>query len=384
MSAHDEREGGHDQRKRPANGDVTSRIREVECLIVDRAYPFVIVQTEDGLIGVGECFRRSPRVVKAAVDTVLRPLIIGKNALDIGSLWDQMLEACRWSGPVGSLLPAVAGVDIALWDILGKSLNAPIHRLLGGKRRDRIRFYASSLRRDLSVEEEVRRAADLVEQGWAAYKFHGALTADIDDPADHTVAKAAALRAALGDKVDIMVDVNGAYSRHRALLVGLELERLGVFHFEEPVNADDLDGLAHVADRLAMPIAAGEMCHTHQQFHELAQRGRVDILQPDIVKVGGFTELARIETIASTFNLPITVHNTQPTISTVAHLHFCAASASTPYAQEYNVDPVPIRDEHQILMTALQIEPGGFIRVPDGPGLGIEVDLPLMRRLAAE
>ena len=220
-------------------------------------------------------------------------------------------------------------------------------------------------------------------QGWTAYKLHGGGPEQIDDPADHTLATVRALRTELGDEVELMVDVNGAYSRHHAIAVGRQLQDLRVFHFEEPVRAHDLEGHALVADALDLPIAAGEWCFTRWEFLELAQRGRVDILQPDIVKVGGFTEMMRIETVASATNLPITVYNTQPTLCTVAHLHFCAASGLVPYAQEYNIEPVSIRDEHPVLLTPLVIEAGGFLRVPDGPGLGVELDLPLMRRLAA-
>lgn len=366
----------------PAAGGLRSVIREVECLLLEGAFPFVVVRTDDGLVGYGECFRRSPHVTKTTVDQVLRPLLLGKNALDIAPLWDEMFREGRLIGPLGSLLPAVAGVDIALWDILGKALGAPIYQLLGGKRRDRVPFYASSLRRDLTPEAEADRAEAFLEQGWTGYKMHGAVPGRIDDPADHTVATVQALRARLGDRVQLMVDVNASYSRHRAIQVGRALQELGVFMYEEPVRTDDLEGNAMVADALDMAVASGEWCFTRWEFLQLAQKGRVDILQPDIVKVGGFTEMRRIEAVASAANVPITVHNTQPLLSTVAHLHFCAASAITPYAQEYSIEPVSIRDTYPLLQTPLAFERGGYLRVPDGPGLGVEMDLPLMRRLA--
>ena len=360
-----------------------SVITDVECLIADGTYPFVLIHTADGLLGIGECFRRSPHVTKATVDHVLRPLLIGKNALDIAPLWDEMVRAGRLAGPLGSLMPAISGVDIALWDLLGKALGVPIYRLLGGKRRDRIQFYASSLRRDLTVDDEVRRAEEMVAAGWTSYKLHGGVPGRMDDPSDHTLATVRGLRSALGDDLQIMVDVNGAYSRHRAIAVGRELEQLGVFQFEEPVRAEDLEGHAMVADALDMAVAGGEWCYTRWQFQELIQRGRIDILQPDIVKAGGFTELQRVETVATMANVPIMVHNTQPTLCTVAHLHYCAAATLVPYAHEYTIEPVSIRDDHPILVAPLEIAPGGFIKVPDGPGLGVDVDLSLLRKLAA-
>ncbi|MDE3075668.1 MAG: hypothetical protein KGJ86_09570, partial [Chloroflexota bacterium] len=161
---------------------LVSRIRDVECLLLLQRYPFVLVHTEDGLTGIGECDVFSARLVKPAVEQVLKPLLLGKNALDIGPLWDQMSEAARRVSLAGG--GAISGIDIALWDIAGKALGVPIHQLLGGKRRDRVRFYASSMRHDLSVDEEVDRVRQLVERGWTAYKLHGAVRGFTDHPAD--------------------------------------------------------------------------------------------------------------------------------------------------------------------------------------------------------
>ena len=167
-----------------------------------------------------------------------------------------------------------------------------------------------------------------------------------------------------------------------AVEIGKALEDLGVFHFEEPRPHYDLPGLATIADTLDIPIASGEMIYTHWQYRDLILQGHVDILQPDIVKVPGFTEFQKIAALASAFGKPITVHNTQPTISTVAHLHVCAAYANIPYAQEYNIEPISIRDEWPILKEPLQVI-DGYLKVPDGPGLGAELDEAVVKRLAA-
>ena len=269
-----------------------------------------------------------------------------------------------------------------MWDLKGKALGLPIYRLLGGKFRDKIRMYASSLRRDLTPVDEAHRAASLVEQGYSAYKLHSALPGEIDHPSDQTIETVREVRAAVGDGVEILVDVNGAFSAHHAIEIGKALEALGVFHYEEPRPHYDLDGLATVADNLNIPIASGEMIYTHWQFRDLIVNGRVDILQPDIVKVPGFTEFQRIAALASAFGKPITVHNTQPTISTVAHLHACAAFANIPYAQDYNIEPISIRDEWPILKTPLQVV-NGYLNVPEGPGLGVELDEDVVKKLAA-
>ena len=357
------------------------KITDVECLVLDSTFPLVRVYTDEGLVGIGECFRRFPEITKPVVDAILKPVLLGKDPLETEVRWNEMAKAGEALELGGSIFIAIAGVDIALWDLKGKALGLPIYALLGGKVRDKIRMYASSMRRDLSPVEEGRRAASFVEQGYTGYKLHSAVPGAIDDPSDHTIDTVREVRAAVGDDIDILVDVNGAYSVHHSIEVGKALEDLGTFHFEEPRPNYDLDGLAAIADTLAIPIASGEMIYNRWQYRDLILRGRVDIIQPDIVKTGGFTEIQKIGDLASTFNRPITVHNTQPIISTAAHLHFCAAHPNTVYSQENNIEPISIRDEWPILKTPLEVK-DGYMDVPDGPGLGIELDEAMVKKLA--
>ena len=349
------------------------KITDVECLILDKTFPFVRVYTDDGLVGIGECFRRQPVLVKAIVEEILKPVLIGKDPIETGVRFQEMARASSAVELGGLIWCAIAGLDIALWDLKGKALGQPIHKLLGGKVRDKIQMYASSMDRNLTPLEEARRAASFVEQGYSGYKLHSALPGAIDHPSDETVDTVREVRAAVGDDIDILVDVNGAFSVHHAIEIGKALEDLGVFHFEEPRPHWDLDGLAQVADALTMPVASGEMIFTHVEYRDLIVRGSVDIIQPDIVKVPGFTEAQKIAVLAETFGKPITVHNTQPTISAVAHLHFCAAYSIVPYAQEYNIERTSIRDERPVLKEPLVVK-DGYLDVPDGPGLGIELD----------
>ena len=178
------------------------------------------------------------------------------------------------------------------------------------------------------------------------------------------------------------MDVNGAYSVHHAIEVGKALQDLGVFHFEEPVHVRDLDGLAELADALTIPIAAGENAYTRWDFEELATRGRPDIVQPDVVKAGGISEFIKIMAVVSAHNLPMTCHNTQPYGSTAAHVHLIAGRNDFPYAQEYNIEHVSIRDHDSILDTPFEVE-DGHIRVPEGPGLGLDYNLERMRARAS-
>ena len=357
------------------------KITDVKCLILDQQFPFVRVYTDEGINGFGECFRRPLTLIKSLVEDVLKPALIGKDPLDTEVRHREMIRAGSGMEMGGAIFVGVAGLDIALWDIKGKALNMPIHKLLGGKVRDKVQVYASSMRRDLTPLEEGRRAASFVEQGYSAYKLHSAVPGAIDDPADETIATVTEVRAAVGDDIDILVDVNGAYSVHHAIEIGKALENLGVFHFEEPRPAWDLEGLASIADALTIPIASGEMIYTLWEYRDLILKGKVDIIQPDIVKAPGFTEFQKIATLALAFGIPITVHNTQPTISTVAHLHFVAAYPIVPYAQEYNIEPTSIRDEWPIFKNPLEVK-DGYIDVPNGPGLGVELDEEVIKTLS--
>ena len=320
-------------------------------------------------------------MVRTIVDKVLKPVLLDKDPMDTEVRWREMIQAASASDMGGMVHCAIAGLDIAMWDIKGKALGKPIYELLGGKAREKVRMYASSMRRDLTPLEEAKRAVSLVEEGYSGYKLHSALPGAIDDPSDQTIETVREVRAAVGPDIEILVDVNGAFSAHHAIEIGKALEDLGVFHFEEPRPHYDLEGLATVADALDIPIASGEMIYTHWQFKDLILRGRVDILQPDIVKVPGFTEFQRIAALASAFGKPITVHNIQPTLSAVAHLHVCAAYAIIPYAQEYNIEPISIRDEWPILKNPLEVK-DGYLDVPSGPGLGVELDEDVIERLA--
>ncbi|MCY4579005.1 MAG: mandelate racemase/muconate lactonizing enzyme family protein [Chloroflexi bacterium] len=359
------------------------KITDVECLILDRSFPFVRIYTDEGIVGIGECFRRQPSVIKTLIDDLLKPALIGKDPTETAVRFDDMQRAASGYELGGAVWCAIAGLDIALWDIKGKALNQPIANLLGGMKRDKIRMYASSMRRDMTPLEEGQRAASFVEQGYSGYKLHSAIPGAMDDPRDYTIATVTEVRAAVGDNIDILVDVNGAYSVHHAMDIGKALESLGVFHFEEPRPHYDLDGLATIADALDIPIASGEMIYTQYEYRDLILRGKVDIIQPDIVKAPGFTEFVKIAELCRAFSKPITVHNTQPILSTVAHLHFCAAYADiVPYSQEYNIEPISLRDEISVLKEPLQVE-DGYLAVPTGPGLGVEFDEDALKQLAA-
>ncbi len=359
------------------------KITSVECLVLDEEYPYVVLHTDEGITGFGECFRRAPYVSKVAIETVFAPLVVGRSPFDSEEIWDNMFKAGAVAGPQGALLTAAAGIDIALWDLKGKALGTPIYNLIGGKQREKIKVYASSLARDMAPKDEALRVAKFRDEGYSAYKLHSAIPGKIDDPRDLTVETVKAIRDEVGYDMGVMVDVNSAYSVHHAIEIGRKLEDLGVFHFEEPVHIRNYAGMAEVADALDIPIASGENSFTRWEHLTLIREGRPDIVQPDVVKVGGITEFLKIEAVLTAHGATMTTHNTQPYGSTAAHAHLLAPSNNFPYAQEYNIENVGIRDNDSILDTPYEVE-DGFIRIPDGPGLGLDYNLEKMRARSSD
>ena len=356
------------------------KISSIEYVVLEGLHPFVFIHTDEGITGIGECFRRQPLVTKTVVEELLAPSILGKDPVDTEARFRDMATAGQALEIGGAIWIGIAGLDIAMWDLKGKILNLPIYQLLGGKVREKVPVYASSMARNLTPLQEANRALSFVEKGYTGYKLHSAVPGRIDDSADQTIATVTEVRKAVGDDIDILVDVNGAYSVHHAIEIGKQLEELGVFHFEEPRPHYDLPGLAKVANALDIPVASGEMIFSLYEYKELMVRGEIDIVQPDIVKTPGFTTLIKIANLAESLGIPITCHNTQPTISTVAHAHFVAATPGAPDPHEYNIESVSIRDEHPILSEPLQIA-NGFLEVPNGPGLGVSLNMEMVSKL---
>ena len=348
------------------------RITAVTAYVLYGRYIIVRIETDGGLVGYGEASPMGAPVVANAVRH-LGSQIVGEDPANIEALWMRMFTQGYKLGPMGAQLEAMAGIDIALYDIKGKALGTPIYNLLGGAYRLRVPVYASSMRRDMTPCEEASRVEALRQQGYTWYKQHSAVPWMYDRGVDRTIEVVQAIRDRVGDGMTLLVDVNNAYTVHRAVQVGRRLEALNVFHFEEPLPAYDYDGYRRLQAALEIPIAAGEQEYTRWQFRDLITLAQVDILQPDVVKSGGFTEMMKIAALAQTYNKPITVHNTQPTLGTAAHLHFWAACQNCLYPQEYNIEPHPLRDDTPILEAPLRVVEG-HLAVPQGPGLGVEVD----------
>ena len=358
------------------------KITAIEAHIVapDHKRPMLLVRvlTDAGIAGYGECSPMNVHVLKAFIEGKLAPGIIGMDPMHTEKIWRQMMFGSYKLGPGGAQFEAMAGVDIALWDIKGKALGVPLHALLGGKVRDSVTFYAS-LRRYNSPSEANAVARRCHDEGYSAVKFHTAHAWGFDDFGDDTLPVVRTARKELGSDLGIMVDVNCAYTTARAHAIGLALQDLGVMHFEEPVAEYDRAGLASLSAQLTMLIAAGEQCYSRWQHRDLLERGRPDILQPDVVKTG-ITELIKIVALASVHNVPVALHNIQPTIGTAATLHAAAAFAECTYPQEFGIVDHP---SQRGLFRQLYVPKDGRIAVPDEPGLGLILDEDRLKALTA-
>ena len=331
----------------------------------------VRVETDGGIVGWGECSPMNGRVIAAHVRHSLASIALGRDPFDIEPIVEDMfVRTYKIAGQSQAM--ASSGIEIALWDIMGKALNVPIYKLLGGAYRKRIRMYASSMRRDISPRDEADRLARLVdEKGFTAVKVRVGETYGFDRDAapGRSVALVREVRKRLGDGIDIMVDGNSCFTAPRAIQLGRVLEQHNIFHFEEPCPYTDIDSTAKVARALDLPIAGGEQDWDLRRFKEMMEKEAVDIVQPDVIKAGGFSVCKKVAALAEAFGCVCTPHQTQP-LGTIATLHFVAATPCCRYSQEYNIEPHPIGDA--LFRNPVPVV-DGHMAVPEGPGLGVEI-----------
>jgi L-alanine-DL-glutamate epimerase-like enolase superfamily enzyme len=340
------------------------------------------VETDDGVVGWGEGKNAagsagSYGALVHLLNHEIAPLLVGRDPADIAIIWEGIYNGVRagTAARAGHAMPelarrgltvaAISAVDIALWDILGKSLGVPVWRLLGGRKAERLPAYASGGWADAEgIGDQLR--GYVAAGGFRAVKMRvGAM-----DGAPHlSAARVRAARRALGPDVELMADAHGTYTvgearRFMALVADCDLA-----WFEEPVVADDKPGMAEVRASAAIPIAAGESEATRYAFRDLAVLRAADIFQPDPAFCGGITEAMRIGAIASAFNLRLAPHLWAGAPCFFAGLHVCAASPAS-FTVEYSLGANPMI--HDLVEETVEVE-DGMIAVPDRPGLGFTI-----------
>lgn len=335
----------------------------------------VEVETDEGITGYGEV-NYSDQVCKTIVETQLKPMLIKEDPLKIAYLWEKMYTGTRLkftveqghTAPIyarrGETIYAISGVDIALWDIMGKYFNQPVYKLLGaGGYRKKLRCYASHGPSTLNPEEVAKQALSFTEQGFTAFKMRWGLS-------ENDVERVAAVREAVGPRVDIMLDAHGCMDPVTAIRMAYKIEKYDITWIEEPVSPDDKDGMADVRNRIKIPIAAGESECTRYPFLELLKKNAIDIVQADPTMVGGLTESYRIALMANNWNKRFVAHTWGAGISFVASIHLTCAIPNG-YLLEYPGINLPFM--HSIFKNPIKPE-DGYITVPEKPGLGFELD----------
>ncbi|PSP55757.1 galactonate dehydratase [Halobacteriales archaeon QS_1_67_19] len=338
---------------------------------------FLRLETSDGLVGWGEpVVEGRARTVRTAVEELLDSYLLGEDPAAIEDHWQAMYRGGFYrGGPV--LMSAIAGVDQALWDIKGKRFGAPVYELLGGKARDRIRVYQwIGGDRPAGVAEAAR---EKVDAGFAALKMNA--TAElrrIDDPQSVADARErlAAVRDAVGPEVDIGVDFHGRVSKPMAKRLAAELEAYEPFFLEEPVLPEHNDALEEVAARTSTPIATGERLYSRWDFKELFEQGVVDVVQPDLSHAGGITEVTKIASMAEAYDVALAPHCPLGPIALASCVQVDACSPNA-LIQEQSLD-IHYNGGNDVLDyladPSVFAYEDGYVDLPDGPGLGIEVD----------
>jgi L-alanine-DL-glutamate epimerase-like enolase superfamily enzyme len=363
---------------RPAAGAQTEgvTIREVRPWVVPGAC-FVQVVASNGVSGWGECDADNPPIMAAFVENSLKKHVLKQDPWDSERLWDTMFFRNHDHGPGGALANSIAGVDIALWDLKGKLLGVPVFQLLGGQFRDRIRAYGSfgvGFGKNMTPEQAAAQAQKLVRQGFTVVKLRMQIREINQNPdPDPTFTYAAAVRKAIGPDIGFFIDGNNGYSAGRGIEVARRLKKeFDIILFEEPASDQSHHETAEVVRAVDTPIIAGEKEYTRWQHRELITLGNPDYLNPDTVKAGGLTEMKRIAAIAQAYGKPIICHNTRPTLSTAAALHFISSIPNCGPLMEF-IDLENFAELRRLMKGKLRFE-NGHLYVPTGPGLGLEVD----------
>lgn len=343
----------------------------------ENLHTLVEVVTDEGEVGLGSCFT-TQKLVDASLG-VVGPFVIGENALEPERVSEKLHQMGFWHGRGGALTTAIGGIDMALWDILGKATGQPVARLLGGYYRDRIKAYGSILFADPPILRE--RLETAVEKGFRAIKMGWSGFGRVSDAYDELLIKTA--RETVGDDVELLVDAGGAeefWPHHYkwAIRTAHMLAEYGIGWFEEPLSPDDLDGFQLLRQNSPIPIATGEMVVRRQAFQPFIESGAIDIIQPDTTKCGGLSEARRIAWNAYDHHVLMVSHGWNTAVGLAADLHLAAAMPVARFV-EYQT-PTPYIDD--LIVHPFQLDDDGMVAIPTTPGLGIELDIDAVARFS--
>ncbi len=342
----------------------------------------VEIVSTDGVSGWGETY--GPARMHVGVIEELKPLLIGADPLRSEFLWQEIYSKYRDHGQKGLLIQALSGIDIALWDLKGKHFGVPVHRLMGGPLRSEIQAYATGLYRQREGDPAQYLVGEAV--GYAAEGFP-AMKLKVGFGVDEDARLVRAIRKAIGPHCGLMIDANHAYDAVSAIRLARRIEDCDIGWFEEPVPPEDVDGYLQVKRAQSIPVAGGECEFTRFGFRDLLVKRAVDVLQPDTCAAGGLSESKKIADMAHAFGVRYNPHVWGTGVAIAASLQLLAVLPDTPLS----LAPTPPmlefdRTEHPI-RRAILAEPiehrSGVVTVPQGPGLGIDIDRQAIERFRA-
>jgi len=337
-----------------------------------RSATLVSVETDEGLSGVGSCSGNG-ELIEVIVAKVLRPLLLGMDPTEIDEVWDKcyVRGGHKEFGTRGVGVVALSGIDIALWDILGKLRGAPLYELLGGKCRDKVPVYATALYPD-EPSKVAKRARGFADQG-----FHG-VKIKVGFDLDQDIRMVRAVRQELGKEFIVMTDANQGYTLDAALHASDAFADCGVHWLEEPLFIEDIEGHRILREKGPTPIAVGENLHMAYAFEDFIVRGAADFVQPDVARAGGITEIRKITALAAKHNVPVSFHTWGDGVALAASVHLSAALKDC-IVMELDYTYNPLREE--LLLNPFQVG-NGFLIPPDQPGLGVELNQQALQRFA--
>jgi galactonate dehydratase len=346
------------------------KITDVSCLHSNRAV-YVKISTDAGIVGYGEATNFAPRAVVGLVEE-LRPYLLGEDPRRIEHLWQETFRRLfARGGPVtGS---AVAGIDIALWDIKGKELGVPIYQILGGLARTSVRLYGHAAGH--TAEEIAANAKRLADAGVTAIRYRGFHDTDAQGIHDHQrairqqVEYTDAIRSAVGPDVDLIIECHGRYDPDLAVQLARQVEEFKPLYIEDPIRHENPQAFRYLRTHTSIPLATGERGHHKWDFRELIVEGLVDYVRPDICWSGGFTEMRKIAALAEVYYINLVPHNTQGPLGSAASLHASLAISNVRLMEA----PFAGTSRPARAVTPWPQVKDGYALPPAGPGLGIEL-----------
>ena len=356
--------------------------------VTERNSLIIELETESGIVGWGESLchgQQSPWMAKAIIDKVIAPMVIGKRIFDVEVIWETLYNHSRPFGQAGIMINAISGIDVAIWDAIGRSLNYPISDLIGGRFRDKIEAYATGFQRKPDrkyPEDAVEEAKRHVAEGFSGIKVKVGF--GVEDDIEYL----RAVKAAVGDKVKVMCDFNSSYNVAQARKILYALRDVDIFFYEEMLAPEDIEGYIQLRSLTPSYMAAGEQTFTKFGYREWISRGALDILQPDICSCGGITECKKIAAMAQAWNMMLIPHIWGSSIGMAASIQFIASIPNSPLCfkpmepmMEFDAAEHPFKDD--LINHAIRVE-NGFVKVSDKPGIGVDINRDILEKYSVK